>query len=74
MSVHYKATFRSKVSISFQGRINIAGKEKGRKSSVSNSLTLSIASVIPSTLKMEATRGSETTIYIKPTRPHNPDD
>jgi hypothetical protein len=35
--------------------------------SVSNSLTLFLPHVIPYTLKMEATRSSETSVYNKPT-------
>jgi hypothetical protein len=42
--------------------------------SVNNSLTLFLAFVISCTLKMEATRSSETSVHIKPTRLHIPED
>jgi hypothetical protein len=42
--------------------------------SVSNRLTLSFSRILSSTLKMEATRSSETSIYNKPTRCHIPED
>jgi hypothetical protein len=41
---------------------------------VSNRLTLFLVRVICSTLKMEATRSSETSVYNKPTRRHIPED
>jgi hypothetical protein len=37
-------------------------------------LTLSLARVISTTLKMEATCSSETSVYSKPTRRHIPED
>jgi hypothetical protein len=40
----------------------------------SNHLTLSLARVISSILKMEATRSSETSVYTKPTRRHIPEE
>jgi hypothetical protein len=40
----------------------------------SNRQTLSFARTIPSTLKMEATRSSETSVHNKPTRRHIPKD
>jgi hypothetical protein len=42
--------------------------------SVSYSLTLFFARVLSSTLKIEATRSSETAVYIKPARRHVPED
>jgi hypothetical protein len=41
---------------------------------VTNRLTLILARVISSTLKMEAARSSETSVYNKPTRCHIPED
>jgi hypothetical protein len=46
----------------------------GCSQSVSNRLTLFLACVISSTLKMEATHSSETSVCNKPTRHHIPED
>jgi hypothetical protein len=45
-----------------------------RYSSQPVSIRLTLARVISSTLKMEAIRSSETSVYIKPTRYHIPED
>jgi hypothetical protein len=42
--------------------------------SVSNRLTLPLARVISNTLKIKAARSSETSVYIKTTRRHIPED
>jgi hypothetical protein len=46
----------------------------GRFRRVNNRLTLFLVRVISSTLKMEATLSSETSVYNKPTRRHIPED
>jgi hypothetical protein len=47
---------------------------QGRRNNSSDRLTIFLARVISSTLKMEATRSTETSVYNKPTRRHIPED
>jgi hypothetical protein len=56
------------------GLIEIYVSEERVASIFSNRLTLFLACVISSTLEMEATRSSETSVYSKRTRRHIPGD
>jgi hypothetical protein len=58
----------------FGGTCRLHIQDRRNTASVSNRLTLFLSRVILSTLKMEATCSSETSVYNKPIRRHNPED
>jgi hypothetical protein len=69
--VYYKPTFRKNRSPrSSRVEETTRTRKSVRRLLISSSLTLFFANVFTSTLKIEATRSSETSVYNKPTRRH----
>jgi hypothetical protein len=65
-------SFGGMCRLHLQGRRNNASEEKCY--TVTNRLTRFLARVIYTSLKMEATCSSETSVYNRPTRRHIPED